>query len=257
MLKAENLCFSYQKSVINNVSIDIKKNELVVLLGPNGSGKSTLMKMLAGLLSPNTGKVFLANRLLTSISRRELAKEVGYVAQETRVEFPLSVFEFILQGRFAYGRGVGFEQEKDFSVVHQAMELTAITEFKARQLNELSGGERQRVFLARALAQKPNLLLLDEPTANLDIAYQVATLKLLSRLTSQEGLTVLLITHEINLASEFADKILLLKDGKIFSQGSPSEVLTKNALENVFETTLLVDKHPNSNTPRITIAGRS
>lgn len=257
MLKAENLCFSYQKSVINNVSIDIKKNELVVLLGPNGSGKSTLMKMLAGLLTPTNGKIFLSNRLLTNISRRELAKEIGYVAQETRVEFPLSVFEFILQGRFAYGRGVGFEQEKDFSAAHQAMELTAITEFNARQLNELSGGERQRVFLARALAQKPNLLLLDEPTANLDIAYQVATLKLLSKLTSQEGLTVLLITHEINLASEFADKILLLKDGKIFSQGSPSEVLTKDVLETVFETTLLVDKHPSSNTPRITIAGRS
>ncbi len=257
MLKAENLYFSYQKSVINNVSIDIKKNELVVLLGPNGSGKSTLMKMLAGLLTPSSGKIFLTNRLLTTISRRELAKEVGYVAQETRVEFPLSVFEFILQGRFAYGRGVGFEQEQDFKTAHQVMELTAITEFKARQLNELSGGERQRVFLARALAQKPNLLLLDEPTANLDIAYQVATLKLLSKLTSQEGLTVLLITHEINLASEFADKILLLKDGKIFSHGIPSEVLTKNALENVFETTLLVDRHPSSNTPRITIAGRN
>lgn len=256
MLKAENLCFSYQKPIIRDVSIDIKKNELVVMLGPNGSGKSTLMKMLAGLLNPNTGKIFLANRLLTNISRRELAKEIGYVAQETRVEFPLSVFEFILQGRFAYGRGIGFEQEKDFSVAHQAMELTATIEFKARQLNELSGGERQRVFLARALAQKPNLLLLDEPTANLDIAYQVATLKLLSKLTSQEGLTVLLITHEINLASEFADKILLLKDGKIFSQGSPSEVLIKDVLEKVFETTLFVDKHPSSNTPRITIAGK-
>lgn len=257
MLKVENMCFSYQKSVINNVSIDIKKNELVVLLGPNGSGKSTFMKMLAGLLTPSSGKIFLTNRLLSTISRRELAKEIGYVAQETRVEFPLSVFEFVLQGRFAYGRGVGFEQEKDFSAALQAMELTAITEFKARQLNELSGGERQRVFLARALAQKPNLLLLDEPTANLDIAYQVATLKLLSKLIDQEGLTVLLITHEINLASEFANKILLLKDGKIFSQGSPSEVLTKDALESVFETTLFVDKHPSSNTPRITIVGRN
>lgn len=257
MLKAENLCFSYQKPIITNVSIDIKKNELVVILGPNGSGKSTLMKMLAGLLNPNKGKIFLANRLLTTISRRELAKEIGYVAQETRVEFPLSVFEFILQSRFAYGRGVGFEQKEDFSAAYQAMELTAITEFKARQLNELSGGERQRVFLARALAQKPKFLLLDEPTANLDIAYQVATLKILSKLTREDNLTVLLITHEINLASEFADKILLLKDGKIFSQGSPSEVLTKDALETVFETTLFVDKHPSSNTPRITIAGRS
>lgn len=257
MLKAENLWFSYKNPVIEDVSITIEEGSLAVLIGPNGSGKSTLMKMLAKLLTPNKGKIFLANNLLKNISRRDLAQQIGYVAQETKIEFPLSSFEFVLQGRFAYGRSFGFEQDKDLEFAHKAMQLTATNSFAERQINALSGGERQRVFLARALAQEPKLLLLDEPTASLDISHQVTTFKLLKELTHKQNLTVLLITHDLNLAAEFADKILLLKKGKIFSQGSPKHVLVQSTLESVFETQLLIDNNPRSGAPRVTIVGQN
>ncbi|KAF0248432.1 MAG: iron complex transport system ATP-binding protein [bacterium] len=257
MLKAENLYFSYKNPVIEDVSLTIEQGSLGVLIGPNGSGKSTLMKMLAKLLIPNKGKIFLANQLLKNISQRQLAQQIGYVAQETKIEFPLSAFEFVLQGRFAYGQGFGFEQDKDLQLAHKIMQLTATDSFVERRINALSGGERQRVFLARALAQEPKLLLLDEPTANLDISHQVATFKLLRELTRQQNLTVLLITHELNLAAEFADKILLLKKGRVFSQGSPKQVLVQSVLESVFETHLLIDNNPKSGAPRVTIVGQN
>lgn len=253
MLTAENLHFHYDKPVIVDVSLKVEKGSLVVLIGPNGSGKSTLMKLLAGLLDPSQGKVLFGSELLKTFSRREIAKQIGYVAQETKTEFPLSAFEFVLQGRFAYGRAVGFEQTQDLQIAERAMKLTDTSNFKERQLNALSGGERQRVFLARALAQEPKILLLDEPTANLDISHQVTTLKLLKELTHKQGLTVLLITHELNLASEFADQILLLQNGKMVAYGSPEEVLVKNTVEKVFETSLLVDKNPVSGRPRLTL----
>ncbi len=257
MLKAENLWFSYKNPVIEDVSLTIEQGSLGVLIGPNGSGKSTLMKMFAALLTPNKGKVFLANQLLKNISRRELAQQIGYVAQETKIEFPLSAFEFVLQGRFAYGQGFGFEQDKDLQLAHKIMQLTSTDSFVERRINALSGGERQRVFLARALAQEPKLLLLDEPTANLDISHQVATFKLLRELTHQQNLTVLLITHELNLAAEFADKVFLLKKGRVFSQGTPKQVLVQSVLESVFETRLLIDNNPKSGAPRITIVGQN
>ncbi len=253
MLIAEHIYFSYDKPVIVDISLKVEQGSLVVLIGPNGSGKSTLMKLLAGLLQPTQGKVFFNNHLLKEFSRREIAKQIAYVAQETKVEFPLSAFEFVLQGRFAYGRAIGFEQAQDLEIADKVMQLTDISNFKERQLNALSGGERQRVFLARALAQQPKLLLLDEPTANLDISHQVTTLKLLKELIVKEKLTVFLITHELNLASEFADQILLLKSGKMIAYGQPDEVLVKNTLEQVFETSLLVDKNPFSGRPRLTI----
>lgn len=257
MLKADNLHFSYKTPVIEDVSLAIEKGTLAVLIGPNGSGKSTLMKMLAKLLTPTKGRIFLENRLVENIPRREIAKQIAYVAQEAKVEFPLSAFEFVLQGRFAYGQGFGFEQDKDIKLAQKMMQLTSTDSFMNRQLNALSGGERQRVFLARALAQEPKLLLLDEPTANLDISHQVTTFKLLKSLALEQNLSVLLITHELNLASEFANKIFLLKAGKLFSQGVPKEVLFQNNLEAVFETHLLVDNNPRSGSPRVTIVGQN
>jgi ABC-type cobalamin/Fe3+-siderophores transport system ATPase subunit len=169
------------------------------------------------------------------------------------VQFPLTALEFVLQGRFAYGRGFGFEQADDLAAARAALALTDTEEFQDRELNALSGGERQRVFLARALAQQARWLLLDEPTSNLDISHQVAALALLRRLTREQQLGVLLITHELNLAAEFADRVLLLKAGRAIRFGPVAEVMQQQPLEEVFDTSLIVDRNPESGAPRVTI----
>ncbi|MEW6732192.1 MAG: ABC transporter ATP-binding protein [Acidobacteriota bacterium] len=253
MLQAQGLYFNYQRPVIEDVSLRLTAGEMLAVIGPNGSGKSTLVRLLAGLLTPAAGTVLFNEQLLTMWPRRELARQIAYVAQESRVQFPLVVFEFVLQGRFAHGRGLGFESEDDLAAAREALVLTHTAEFADRQLNALSGGERQRVFLARALAQQPKLLLLDEPTSNLDISHQVATLTLLTRLTRERGLAVLLITHELNLAAEFANRIMLLKAGRVAGCGSPSEVFQRELLEEVFETSLMVDRNPISGAPRVNV----
>jgi iron complex transport system ATP-binding protein len=254
MLRAESLHFNYDKPVVEDISLQIAPGELLSVIGPNGSGKSTLVRLLAGMLRPASGKVFVGDSLLESLTRKELARQIGYVAQETRVQFPMSALEFVLQGRFAHGRAIGFEGSEDLAAAREAMEMTDTASFMDRQLNALSGGERQRVFLARALAQQPRIMLLDEPTSNLDIAHQVSTFLLLNRLTKERAVSVLFITHELNLAAEFADRILLIKEGKRVSCGTPHEVFQPEMLERVFETRLIVDKNPESGAPRVTVS---
>lgn len=254
MLRAESLSFAYERPVLTDISVSIAAGELVAIIGANGSGKTTLVRLLAGLLRPQHGRVFINDRALDAYPRRELAKTIGYVAQETRVMFPVSAYEFVLQGRFAYGHGIGFESERDLAAARDAMQLTETVEFMARDLNALSGGERQRVFLARALAQQPEYLLLDEPTSNLDISHQVATLKLLHELAHEKGLGIALITHELNLAAEFADRMLLLKAGSVVGYGKTADVFRKEMLERVFDTRLLIDTNPESGAPRVTVS---
>ncbi len=256
MLQVHDIRFSYAKPVLNGVSFDAASGELLAVLGPNGSGKSTLIRIIVGLLKPDSGNVLMDGSDLASMSRREAARVIGYVAQESAVRFPLTAMELVLQGRFAQGRVIGFESERDVSEAHWAMRVTETTEFAARPLAELSGGERQRVMLARALAVRPRLLVLDEPVANLDIAHQVKMLELIKRLTIEEGITAIVVTHELNLAAEFASSVLLLKSGDAIAFGAPREVMTRNALQAVFSTDLLVDESPASGAPRVTLIGR-
>ncbi len=253
MLVAQNLQFCYQQPVVDEVSLTLAKGELLAVVGPNGAGKSTLVRLLGGLLKPAQGKVLLNQVELSTLSYRQRAHLLGYVAQENPVQFPITALEFVLQGRFAYGQGIGFEQAGDLHIAQENMQLTQTAHFAHRQLNALSGGERQRIFLARALTQQPQFLLLDEPTSNLDLAHQVTTLTLLKKFTQTHTLGVLLITHELNLAAEFADTVLLLKAGKMVKYGKPAEVFEQKTLEEVFETALLVDQNPESGAPRVTI----
>lgn len=253
MLQATDLYFSYKEPIIKRVSLELAAGELLVILGPNGAGKSTLVRLLAGLLSPQQGTIQLATRPLNSYSRREIARYIGYVAQETKVEFPLTALEFVLQSRFSHSAGWGFEQPQDLEIAQQAMNLTDTFPFSNRPINALSGGERQRVFLARALAQQPKLLILDEPTANLDIAHQVATVKLLRKLAQEQQLAILLITHELNLAAQVASRILLMQSGEVVICDTPTKVLQKEILERVFQIPLLIDQHPKSGLPRVTV----
>jgi ABC-type cobalamin/Fe3+-siderophores transport system ATPase subunit len=264
MLVATDVSLQYENFRLATLSLTVKPGQLVAIMGPNGAGKSSLIKLLAGLDSPVTGQITLDNRPLTQWRRRDLARQLAYVAQESSVDFPLTVLEFVLQGRFVYGSWIGWESPQDLAIAQQALALVDMTAFSKQSITTLSGGERQRVFLARALAQQPRYLLLDEPTASLDIAHQVQVFQLLRQLTHHpmthhptavvpEQLAVVLITHELNLAAEFADQLLLLHQGKQIAYGPPASVMHATQLETVFGTPLLLDYHPQTGQPRVSI----
>ncbi|MCX7752616.1 MAG: ABC transporter ATP-binding protein [Blastocatellia bacterium] len=258
MFEVRDLSFAYERSarpVLVGISFVVASGELVAIIGPNGSGKTTLLRLMCGLLRPQRGQVLWDGKPLTQISPRELAQQLGVVLQEPKVGFPITALEYVLQARFPYSNGFGFEDEEDVRIALSALRLTRALEFWDRKLAELSGGERQRVILARALAGEPRALLLDEPMANLDVRFQVELLALIRRLTRERGLATVFIAHELNVVAEFADRVLLLKDGRTLAFGPPHEVLTEALLRQAFEAEFLVDRHPLSGAPRITLVG--
>ena len=252
MLKLRNVNFSYhQRQVLFDINLELRAAEIFALLGPNGSGKSTLLAVASGALKPQSGEVLFEGRPVAEFSRREAARRMALVAQSGEVRFPLTALEYVLAGRFAFGSALGFDSPRDLAVAVKALDDTDASQFAARKFNELSSGERQRVVLARALAQEPRLLLLDEPTANADIAHQISLLHFVRSLTHEFDLGALVVTHEINLAAEFADRVALLKDGRLLAAGRPVDVMTPESLGELFGTPLLVDRHPRSGNPRI------
>ena len=255
LLRLQNVRFSYDHEILAGINIEVRAGEVLALLGPNGAGKSTLLNLAAGKLQPQAGAVFLQEKSLAEFSRREIAQQVALVAQAGDLHFPLTALEYVLAGRFANTAGIGFDAPADIAIAWQALAATDTSQFAARYFNQLSSGEKQRVVLARALAQQPHLLLLDEPTANLDLAHQITLLQLVTQLTREQQLGALFVTHEINLAAEFADRVALLKDGKILACGSPNEVLTAELLQEVFGASLHVTTHPHSGKPLITLTG--
>lgn len=256
MLNIRDVRFSYAGPVLKGVSFDVAAGDLLAVIGPNGSGKSTLLKIILGFISPSEGSVILDGRPLKSMSRREAARLIGYVAQESSVRFPLTAMEFVLQGRFAQGRILGFESDEDVREANRAMEMTETNQFAGRLVGELSGGERQRVMVARALASRPKLLVFDEPVANLDISHQVKILELVRSLTSQGEMSAIIVTHELNLAAEFATEVLMLRSGETQAFGKPRDVMNESNLRNLFDANLIVDTSPSSGAPRVTIAGQ-
>jgi iron complex transport system ATP-binding protein len=253
MLEIKYIHYSYAAPVLSGVSARVDGGQLLAVLGPNGSGKSTLIKIIVGILAPDRGSVTLDGKSLSSMNRKHAAQLIGYVAQEAAIRFPLTVLEFVLQGRFAQGRLIGFESERDVQEAERALELTETVDLAARPLTQLSGGERQRVMLARALAVRPRLLVLDEPVANLDISHQVKMLELVKKLTVEDNAIGIVVTHELNLAAEFATRVLLLKSGGVKGCGQPRDVMNEELLRDVFETDLMVDTNPSSAAPRITL----
>ncbi len=258
MLQVRDVTFAYERSarpVLAGVSLVVASGELVAVIGPNGSGKTTLLRLMRGLLRPQRGEVLWEGKPLGHFSPRELAQRFGVVLQEPKLGFPMTVLEYVLHARFPYSNGFGFESERDRQIALSALRLMRALEFKDRELAELSGGERQRVVLARALAGEPRALLLDEPTANLDVRFQVEMLALIRRITRERALSTVFIAHELNLVAEFADRVLLLKDGQVIACGPPHEVFTEERLRQAFEAEFLVDRHPLSGAPRITFVG--
>jgi iron complex transport system ATP-binding protein len=255
MLEACDLTIRYDdRTAVANVSLTVRPGEIAALLGPNGAGKSTLLRTLNGQLSPSSGSISVDGKPLEKLSRRSIARQIAVVAQEAELRFPVTVLEFVLGGRFAWANntGWGWETERDLAVAQAVLSETELTDLSSRLMNELSGGERQRALMARALATEAPILLLDEPTANLDLSHQALLLTLVRNRCDQQQGSALVVTHDINLAAQFADQILLLKQGKTIHSGKPAEVLKPQMLEEVFEVRVLVDAHPVTGGPRVT-----
>jgi iron complex transport system ATP-binding protein len=213
----------------------------VAILGPNASGKSTLLKLIAGAIQPLSGRVLLEGVVTHSFTPRTRAQRIAMVQQDSPLLFPSRAWEFVLQGRHAYGRSLRFESEEDVLIARNALAQVGAEQLSDRWMDQISGGEKQRVILARALAQQPLLLLLDEPTLHLDIGSQVALLDSLRRLAVENRYTVIVVTHELNLAAEYADQVVLLQRGKSLRVGPPASVYQSELLEQVFQTSLSVE----------------
>ncbi len=256
LIEGNELMFRYKSDwVITDLSIRVKSGESVAIIGPNGSGKSTLLKLLSGILRPETGDVLLNGRFLSKMSRREISKNMALVSQEGFNQFPFVVKDVVLMGRAPYLRGFALEGAKDHEIARWAMDLTDIIPISERMISEVSGGERQRAYIARALAQDTSLLLLDEPTAHLDINHQIALAELLRELNTKYKKTVISVTHDINLASYFFDRIILLSSGAVFKEGTPKDVITEEVISEVYRANVLVDINPVFKRPRITLLG--
>jgi iron complex transport system ATP-binding protein len=254
MLEAKEISVGYGVcEVVSGVSLAAKAGEIIALLGANGAGKTTLLRALNGAMPIIKGEILLDGKPLDLFSRREVARQIAVVAQETEMKFPVTVLEFVLAGRFAASAGAfGWETESDLEIARKAVIETDLTGFEKRLMNRLSGGERQRAVFARALATKARIFLLDEPTANLDLAHQVLLLRLVQKKCKTQKTSAVVITHDLNAAAEFADRILLLKKGKLIAAGKPADVLTEDNLRETFGVRILLDKHPVSNNLRIT-----
>jgi iron complex transport system ATP-binding protein len=241
LLSCEQVRFSYSEvSVLSSITVAVSAGEILGLLGPNGSGKSTLVRVMNGVCVPQEGRVTYAGRELHTYRREELAQHIAVVPQETTLELPFSALEVVLMGRSPYLGRFGFEKARDLAIAQRVMEQTGVWELAAREVHTLSGGERQRVILARALAQEPCVLLLDEPTAFLDIKHQVAVYDLMKQLSREQGLAVVAILHDLNLAALYCDRLVLLKAGRVFCQGTPEQVLTYTNVKAVYETEVYI-----------------
>jgi len=254
MIEVDSVFFRYHQDwVLQDVSFQVRKGAFVGVIGPNGSGKTTLLKILYRLLTPQRGEVLFDHLSLKKMSRGEIAKKIAVVAQEAYPAFPFRVIEMVLMGRSPYLGHLMFESPKDLEIAKRAMEWTEILPISQRPIDELSGGERKRVYIARALTQEPEVILLDEPTTNLDIHHQVESLDLVLSLNREKGLTILMASHDLNLASEYCDRLILLQHGKIFHMGPPEEVMTRENIEKVYGCQVWVDRNPVSGMPRVSL----
>lgn len=233
------------------ISLLIPAGTMVGLIGPNGSGKSTLLKLITGVLSPTSGKVTVDGNDVASIKQVEVARRIAMVPQDNHLDFPFTVEQVVLMGRYPHLRRWQREGEKDRTVAAKSLEATATHHLAGRPVTSLSGGERQRVAIARALAQEPKVLLLDEPTAHLDIAHQAQILELIRRLNRERGLTVVAALHDLNLAAAYLDLLALLKDGQIIDLGPPQKVLTAENICAVYGVKVLVTRHPRRDCPQV------
>lgn len=244
ILKIKNLSLGYndERLVVKDISLDIEKQSFITILGPNGSGKSTLLKAISKLIKPSRGNIEVLSKDIFSINHNQLAKNMAVVHQENKIDFDFTVKDIVFMGRSPYLGRFEKERPEDIAIVNRAMELTETLGFGDRLINELSGGERQRVMIARSIAQSPSILLLDEPTSHLDIHHQIEILELLKKLNQEDGITIVLVLHDINLAARYSKKIAIMKDGQLVRYGPTREVITKDILRDVYEMEMSIEE---------------
>ncbi|MHC1579228.1 MAG: ABC transporter ATP-binding protein [Candidatus Alkanophagales archaeon] len=246
MLRVENVSFGYggARKILEGVSLEVGCGKLVGLLGPNGSGKTTLLRIISKVLEPSGGVVLLDGKRVSELSVRELARELAVVPQETAASFEFTALDVVLMGRTPHLRRFELEREEDLRIAEECMRLTDCWHLADRPITTLSGGERQRVFIARALAQEPKYLLLDEPTANLDLKYKIEIMGIIKRLAVEKKLVVIMASHELNLVASYCDELVLLSNGRIVAAGAVKEVLTRENVRRAFGVDVLVETHP-------------
>ena len=262
-LAARNVTYRYEskfaknpEAVLKELSCSIDEGMIFGILGPNGSGKSTLLKLLARVFSAQHGTIHLFGQNVQHLSQAEIARRVAFVPQETQQIFPFTIGEMVLMGRFPHHAGLGgwhWEDSEDLAMAETAMQDLDVAHLAERLITDVSGGERQRAIIARALAQAPQVLLLDEPTAFLDLHHQLDIARILRQLNRARGLTVVLVSHDLNLASQYCDQLMLLDHGHIVKTGSPEEVIRPDVIEQVYGCAVLVDRHPQSGMPRVSL----
>jgi iron complex transport system ATP-binding protein len=254
ILEAVDLVVRYTRArqkALDGVSMRVPEGALYAVIGPNGSGKSTLMRALLGAVRPESGSTKLGGIETRAWARRDLAKAVGAVAQHEHMAFPITVRDFVAMGRYPHLGPLRPEREVDRAAIHEALDRCAVADLAGRDVTALSGGELQRVRIARALAQEPSALVLDEPTASLDLRHEMTIFRLL-RSSADRGMTVLLVTHHINLAARFADRFLLLSGGRVAAEGSAGEVFREDVLASVYQWPVAVREDPGSGVPQVT-----
>jgi iron complex transport system ATP-binding protein len=255
-LKLEHVNLGYNhKTVLSDVNLECYPGEILGIIGPNGSGKSTLVRGLSRLLSPSRGRISLDDQNVAHIKHEELARIIAVVPQNTTMPETFSALEIVMMGRTPHLGFFRFESSRDYDIVNQAMESTSTSHLASLRVSEISGGERQRLLIARALAQETEILVLDEPTAYLDINYQIETLTLVKRLCRERGLMVITALHDLNLAVQYCDRLALLNRGTIFSQGKPADVINAKTIKEVYGADVLVYPHPINKLPATLITG--
>jgi len=238
-LKVKNIEFSYNSTpVLENISMDLDRAEVIGIVGPNGAGKSTLIRCIDRILTPRGGIILLDENDISKMTRMEIAKEMGYVPQTTARVFPATVFDTVLMGRRPH---LGWKSsEEDIDKVLEVLQLLGIMEFSMRDFNEISGGQQQKVLIARALAQEADILLLDEPTSNLDIRHQLEVMDIMKGIVKRKGISAIVAIHDLNLASRYTDRLLMMNGGRIFASGNPESVLTVENIRRAYGVEALV-----------------
>jgi len=260
VLAAERVSFAYESAaplVVSDVTVAVRRGEIVGLLGPNGSGKTTMLRLLAGTLTPTRGAVRIGDAPLSTLSRRELARRIAVVPQETHSAFDFSALEIVMMGRYPHLGAFELEGADDLAIARDALAATGTAALESRQFATLSGGEKQRVVIASALAQAAEILLLDEPTASLDLGFQLDVASLLAQLNRDRGVTMVVSTHDLNLAASLCTTLVLLKAGRVIASGTTRDVLTQAHVRELYGVDADVALHPRAGHLTVVPLGRA